>query len=54
MPLSAEEEKMLAEVLAEVPPYEPTQEDLSRMAAIWEEGFSEGHQKRPRVNPHGD
>ena len=53
MALSPQEQKQLAEVLDEIEPYVPTPEDLNRMAAEWEETFTEGRRKRPfPQSPH--
>ncbi len=55
MPLTAQEQKQLSEVLDEIEPYVPTSEDLARMAAEWEETFTEGRRKRPfPQSPHGE
>ncbi len=47
-------QEQLAEVLEEVPRFEPTEADLRRMAAEFDETFSEGRIHRPahRINPH--
>ena len=51
--LALRREKLLAQTWVNVPAWEPTDEDLNRMAAEDDEKYSEGHQHRPfPTNPH--